>query len=156
MLTLRKFSHTNSSNSPSNGLFGPRLSSPLANPNCISQLILSVSFRQTQFSQPGSWRSSMASTAGFFATRARGMMIVFVAMVALLTSAAFAQSPVSDDTYVSSATPTTNNGNTPSLVLQKSSNGTTTIKLDITQLQPAGRPTTAASKTYPKSATTAV
>ena len=53
----------------------------------------------------------MASTAGFFATRARGMMIVFVAILTLLSSAAFAQSPVSDDTYVSSATPTTNNGN---------------------------------------------
>src|SRR5438552_10152001 len=156
MLTLREFRHTNSSNSPSKGLFGPRLSPPLANPNCISQLILSVSFRQTQFSQPGSWRSSMASTAGFFATRARGITIVFVAMLALLTSAAFAQSPVSDDTYVSSATPTTNNGNSPSLVVQKSSNGTTLIKLDLTQLQAAGVQSNAVSKAYLKLYTSAV
>ena len=98
----------------------------------------------------------MASTAEFFATRARGMMIVFVTILTLLASAAFAQSPVSDDTYVSSAAPTTNNGNSPSLVVQKSSNGTTLIKLDLTQLQAAGVQGNAVSKAYLKLYTSAV
>src|SRR5437667_5653393 len=98
----------------------------------------------------------MASTAEFFATGARGMMIVFVAILALLSSAAWAQLPVTDDTYVSSAAPTTNNGNSPSLVVQKSSNGTTLIKLDLSQLTAAGVSSTAVSKATLKLYTSAV
>jgi len=67
-------------------------------------------------------------------------------LLTILSSMAWAQLPVTDDTYVSSAAPTTNNGNSPSLVVQKSSNGTTLIKLDLSQLTAAGVSSTAVSK----------
>src|SRR5438105_5883453 len=67
-------------------------------------------------------------------------------LLTILSSMAWAQLPVTDDTYVSSAAPTTNNGNSPSLVVQKSSNVTTLIKLDLSQLTAAGVSSTAVSK----------
>src|SRR2546425_9962960 len=77
-------------------------------------------------------------------------------LLTILSSMAWAQLPVTDDTYVSSAAPTTNNGNSPSLVVQKSSNGTTLIKLDLSQLTAAGVSSTAVSKATLKLYTSAV
>src|SRR5437870_5461298 len=77
-------------------------------------------------------------------------------LLTILSSMAWAQLPVTDDTYVSSAAPTTNNGNSPSLVVQKSSNGTTLIRLDLSQLTAAGVSNTAVSKATLKLYTSAV
>ncbi len=77
-------------------------------------------------------------------------------LLTLLSSIAWAQLPVADDSYVSSAAPTTNNGNNPSLVVQKSSNGTALIKLDLSALQAAGVTSGAIDKAYLKLYTSAV
>src|SRR5919108_2912708 len=77
-------------------------------------------------------------------------------LLTILSSMAWAQLPVTDDAYVSSAQPTTNNGNSPSLVVQQSSNGTTLIKIDISQLQAAGVQSSAISRATLKLYTTAV
>src|SRR5437660_595169 len=77
-------------------------------------------------------------------------------LLTILSSMAWAQLPVTANTYVSSAAPTTNNGNSPSLVVQKSSNGTTLIKLDLSQLTAAGVSSTAVSKATLKLYTSAV
>jgi hypothetical protein len=65
-------------------------------------------------------------------------------LLTILSSMAWAQLPVTDDTYVSSAAPTTNNGNSPSLVVQ-APGGWTLIKLDLSQL-PTGTPSSAVTK----------
>src|SRR5258708_13701272 len=77
-------------------------------------------------------------------------------LLTLLSSMAWAQLPVTDDSYVSSAQPTTNNGNNPSLVVQQSSNGMTLIKLDLSPLQAAGVTSSAIDKAYLKLYTSAV
>jgi hypothetical protein len=77
-------------------------------------------------------------------------------LLTLLSSMARGQLPVTDDTYVSSAGPTTNNGNNPSLVVQQSSNGTTLIRLDTSQLQAAGVTSGEVSKATLKLYTSAV
>src|SRR5437660_441739 len=77
-------------------------------------------------------------------------------LLTILSSMAWAQFPVTDDTYVSWAEPTTINGNRPSLVVKQSSKGTTLIKLDVSQLTNAGVTSTAVSKAYLKLYTSAV
>src|SRR5437868_13898010 len=80
----------------------------------------------------------------------------FSVVVTTLCGIALAQLPVTDDSYVTSAQPTTNNGNSTSLVVQQASNGTTLIKVDLTQLQAAGVTGSQISKAYLKVYATAV
>jgi len=61
-----------------------------------------------------------------------------------LAATALAQSPVSDDTFVTSASPSSTNGSSPSLVVQTPA-GWTFIKLDLSRI-PAGTQASAVSK----------
>jgi len=77
-------------------------------------------------------------------------------VVTTLCGIALAQLPVTDDSYVTSAQPTTNNGNSTSLVVQKASNGTALIRIDVSQLTGAGIIPGQVSKAYLKVYATAV
>src|SRR5882672_5587097 len=79
---------------------------------------------------------------------------VCLAFLAVLSSVALAQAPVTDDTFVSSATPNTNSGTSPSLVVQ-TPGGWSFIKFDLSQL-PAGTTSGSVSKATVKLYTTAV
>jgi len=61
-----------------------------------------------------------------------------------LAASALAQAPVSDDTFVTSASPSSTNGSSPSLVVQ-APGGWTFIKLDLSRI-PAGTQASAVSK----------
>src|SRR5437868_7661319 len=80
----------------------------------------------------------------------------FSVVVTTLCGIALAQLPVTDDSYVTSAQPTTNNGNSTSLVVQKASNGTALIRIDVSQLTGAGILPGQVSKAYLKVYATAV
>ena len=73
----------------------------------------------------------------------RGMWarLIFVFTIA---ATALAQSPVTDDTFVSSASPSSTNGSSPSLVVQAPA-GWTFIKVDLSRI-PAGTQASAVSK----------
>src|SRR5438477_9004118 len=79
---------------------------------------------------------------------------VCLILIAGLSSIALAQAPVTDDTFVSSATPNTNNGTSPSMVVQ-APGGWSFIKFDLTQL-PAGTTSGSVSKATVKLYATAV
>src|SRR4051812_18903166 len=71
-------------------------------------------------------------------------MWVPVIIILVLATAALGQSPVSDDTFVTSASPSSTNGSSPSLVVQAPA-GWTFMKLDLSRL-PAGTQSGAISK----------
>ena len=73
----------------------------------------------------------------------------------LFASSAFAQLQVTDDTYVTSASPTSINGTSPSLVVQ-TPGGLTLIRFDLSQLTNAGVTPAMISKAYVKVYLTAV
>src|SRR5436190_4631710 len=73
----------------------------------------------------------------------RGMWTRLIFVFALAATA-LAQSPVSDDTFVTSASPSSTNGSSPSLVVQAPA-GWTFIKLDLSRI-PAGTQASAVSK----------
>src|SRR5689334_7147318 len=73
----------------------------------------------------------------------RGMWTRLIFVFALVASA-LAQAPVSDDTFVTSASPSSTNGSSPSLVVQ-APGGWTFIKLDLSRI-PAGTQASAVSK----------
>lgn len=77
-------------------------------------------------------------------------------LLVCLTAVTWAQLPVADDSYITSTNPTTNSGNSPSLVLQQATSGTALIRPDVTQLTAAGVTSGQISKAYLKVYATAV
>src|SRR5437868_11977876 len=101
---------------------------------------------------PGVVRTNLAEVVMTKIFRALWLSVV----VTTLCGIALAQLPVTDDSYVTSAQPTTNNGNSTSLVVQKASNGTALIRIDVSQLTGAGILPGQVSKAYLKVYATAV
>ncbi len=78
----------------------------------------------------------------------------FLVLLVALSGIALAQAPVSDDAYVSSATPTTLNGANPSLVVQ-APGGSSLIRFDLSRL-PAGTTSSQVTRATVRAYVTAV
>src|SRR5437870_501152 len=66
-------------------------------------------------------------------TRVRHLIWITALLLLVIPQASFGQAPVTDDAFVSSATPTSNNGTSPSLVVQ-APGGKTLIKFDLSRI----------------------
>src|SRR5437899_7959934 len=66
-------------------------------------------------------------------TRVRHLIWITALLLLVIPQASFGQAPVTDDAFVSAATPTSNNGTSPSLVVQ-APGGKTLIKFDLSRI----------------------
>src|SRR5947209_862288 len=90
------------------------------------------------------WKRALSLVGGQAMVRNYRLLWVCLIILFAFTGIALAQSPVSDDTFVTSASPSSTNGTSPSLVVQAPA-GWTFIKLDLSRV-PAGTQSSAISK----------